>query len=336
MEIAYKDATISFDAAAVEAIAKQATGDKLQLACGTSAGSGLNSAQKKALKGKNVIGCYDIRLKCNNQLITDFGNGKVTVKVPLKLASGQEWKNVTLYHVDEEGKLTSVTITYESGYLTFTTTHFSIYAAVYDDDGTGLPKAEDGEKVNFRTLKLRLTRSGDTGIRLAWDSVNGADGYELYGARCNTAAKSYELVKIATLNSQDQTAWVYKDLKKNTYYKFVVRAYKLDENGEKVYLARSRSAHAATGGGTYGFISQVKVNQTKVTLKPKKTFRIRASLNITGQKLSSHSSLRYESNKPSVASVDSKGMITAKKKGTCYIYVYAQNGMYKRIKVTVE
>ena len=46
--------------------------------------------------------------------------------------------------------------------------------------------------------------------------------------------------------------------------------------------------------------------------------------------------IRYESTKPKVAKVSSKGVITAKKKGTCYIYVYAQNGLYKKIKVTVK
>ena len=37
----------------------------------------------------------------------------------------------------------------------------------------------------------------------------------------------------------------------------------------------------------------------------------------------------------SIATVSSKGVIKGKKKGTCYVYVYAQNGVYKKIKVTV-
>ena len=31
-----------------------------------------------------------------------------------------------------------------------------------------------------------------------------------------------------------------------------------------------------------------------------------------------------------------KGVITAKSKGECNIYVYAQNGVYKKVKVTVK
>lgn len=41
--------------------------------------------------------------------------------------------------------------------------------------------------------------------------------------------------------------------------------------------------------------------------------------------------LRLKSTKPV-----SKGVVKAKKKGTCYIYAYAQNGVYKKIKITVK
>ena len=32
----------------------------------------------------------------------------------------------------------------------------------------------------------------------------------------------------------------------------------------------------------------------------------------------------------------SKGVIKGKKKGTCYIYAYAQNGVFAKIKVTIK
>ena len=35
-----------------------------------------------------------------------------------------------------------------------------------------------------------------------------------------------------------------------------------------------------------------------------------------------------------IAAVSKNGKVTAVKKGTCSIYVYAQNGVYKKIKVT--
>ena len=45
---------------------------------------------------------------------------------------------------------------------------------------------------------------------------------------------------------------------------------------------------------------------------------------------------RYASSDKTVATVDKNGKITAKAKGTCYIYVYAKNGYAKKVKVTVK
>lgn len=45
---------------------------------------------------------------------------------------------------------------------------------------------------------------------------------------------------------------------------------------------------------------------------------------------------RYESSKPAVCSVTSKGVIKGLKKGTCNVFVFAQNGVRKAIKVTVK
>ncbi|MGN1084155.1 MAG: hypothetical protein ACI4QX_04080 [Lachnospiraceae bacterium] len=37
-----------------------------------------------------------------------------------------------------------------------------------------------------------------------------------------------------------------------------------------------------------------------------------------------------------MATVNNNGKITAKKKGSCYIYLYAQNGQAERVKVVVK
>ena len=97
MTVKYQNATITFDKKAVESIVKQAKkigSSTLKVVCKSDAQSSLNSAQKKALKSKTVIGCYQVYLKCGSKTISDFGKGKVKVKVPLKLKSGQKTKNV--------------------------------------------------------------------------------------------------------------------------------------------------------------------------------------------------------------------------------------------------
>ena len=49
-----------------------------------------------------------------------------------------------------------------------------------------------------------------------------------------------------------------------------------------------------------------------------------------------HRKLAYESSNVKVAKVIGSGKIKAVKKGKCKIWVYAQNGVYKEIKVTVK
>ena len=55
-----------------------------------------------------------------------------------------------------------------------------------------------------------------------------------------------------------------------------------------------------------------------------------------GTKVKTHVKLRYESSNMKVATVSSTGKVKAEKKGTCFIYAYAQNGICKAVKVTVR
>ena len=49
-----------------------------------------------------------------------------------------------------------------------------------------------------------------------------------------------------------------------------------------------------------------------------------------------HRGLCYESSDTSIATVDKNGYITMVSKGTCDIWVYAQNGCYSTIKLLVK
>lgn len=53
-------------------------------------------------------------------------------------------------------------------------------------------------------------------------------------------------------------------------------------------------------------------------------------------KVRKHRAVLYESSDINIATVSKKGVVKAKNKGTCYIYAYAQNGVFKKIKITVK
>lgn len=113
-------------------------------------------------------------------------------------------------------------------------------------------------------------------------------------------------------------------LKKATYYKYIVKAYKMMD-------------------GKYGVAKAVSIikignkkNDTEVTLKKGKTAQITAIKIKKDKKIKHHRNLCYESSNTKVVTVTSDGVIKAMRKGNCKIWVYAQNGVYKVITVTVK
>ena len=75
-----------------------------------------------------------------------------------------------------------------------------------------------------------------------------------------------------------------------------------------------------------------KVTPAKKTLKVKKSFTIKVTL----PKGTASNKITYTSSNKKVATVNSKGKVTAKKKGTAKITVKTFNGKKKVIKVTVK
>ena len=92
----------------------------------------------------------------------------------------------------------------------------------------------------------------------------------------------------------------------------------------------------ATNGGKVGNNTKVTLNKKKKTLKVGKTFKLKATLKKGALKVKIHRKVAYESDNPNVATVAKNGKIRAVKAGTCYIYAYAQNGVFARCKVRVK
>ena len=103
-------------------------------------------------------------------------------------------------------------------------------------------------------------------------------------------------------------------------------------------------AHVTGGQGRIsGFTNarRVTVQKDSYTLKTGAAARIRANTvpEIQGKKLlgENHAArYRYASDNKAVATVDENGKITAVGKGTCHIYVHAQNGTSQKVSVTVK
>ena len=183
---------------------------------------------------------------------------------------------------------------------------------------------------SFGLLQAKATKVTKKSIKVTWKKISGATHYVLYGNRCGKGRK-YEAIKTLT-----KTSFTQKKLKKGTYYKYLVMA--LDANDHVVSV--SKTIHVATSGGKVGNAKKIttKAKKNKVSIKVKKTFKLKAKQVAASKKLKikKHRGIAYETDHPEIATVSSKGVIKGIKKGTCYVYAYAQNGVCAKIKVTVK
>lgn len=184
----------------------------------------------------------------------------------------------------------------------------------------------------FHRLQAAVSKTTTKSVKLTWKKVTGADGYQIYAAKCG---KKNKLKPVKDIRKGSTKTFTHKKLNKGTAYKYVVCGYKVVD-GKKVTIAASKCVYVFTEGGKYGNTKSVKVKKTKVNLKKGKTYQVKASQVKEKKALKKYRNICYESTNPKVAAVSGKGLIRAKAKGTCKVYVYAQNGKQKEIKVTVK
>lgn len=177
--------------------------------------------------------------------------------------------------------------------------------------------------------------AGKNSIRLNWNQISNADGYEIYGSRCGG---KYSYKKINTIKNNATKTWTQSKLRTTTAYKYYIKAYKL-VNGRKLYLRTSKTCHVTTTGGLYTNVKSVTTTFTDITLSKGKTRQISARVTPVkkGVKLANHvPAYRYKTTNSKVASITASGKIKAVVKGKCSIYVYANNGVTRRIQVSVQ
>ena len=183
--------------------------------------------------------------------------------------------------------------------------------------------------VFFATGKAQKNR-----IVVSWRKYPGAAGYDVFWCYCNG---SINYKKAGTVKN-GKLSMTHKNLKSNREYKYFVAAYKMVK-GRKIYIAKSNEVHVAMKKARTTNAFSIKVNRTTVILKPGKTFRLKCQLTSENRKkklLSHPSSYRYYTTNSKIATVSQNGVIRAKAKGSCSIYILASNGVYKRVTVKVK
>ena len=195
------------------------------------------------------------------------------------------------------------------------------------------------EEVINRGLEVSQTAKQ---INIKWGKLNSAAGYDVFVQYCGSdfKAKPDVTTNKATSTSVKVTKVNGKaiDLKKN--FKVYVRAFKLVK-GKKVTITKTLQAHVVGRMNTkFTNVNGIQLDNYSFILKKGKTAKITGKVLLVDSKRKQLSDehapqFRFSSANKKVATVDSKGKITAKAAGTCTVFVYARNGYAKEVKVQV-
>lgn len=214
------------------------------------------------------------------------------------------------------------------------------YRITFRKDIFTIEQADQSKLSGKAVYRLKLPVFFATGkvqknsIVVSWRKYTGAAGYDVFWRYCDG---SINYKKAGTIKN-GKLSMTHKNLKSNREYKYFVAAYKMVK-GRKIYIAKSNEMHVAMKQARTTNAVSIKVNRTTVILKAGKTFRLKCQL--TGEnrkkKLISHSSsYHYYTTSSKIATVSQNGVIRAKAKGSCSIYILASNGVYKRVTVKVK
>ncbi len=264
---------------------------------------------------KNVSGDYEYSI--NNGVSWTTGNGK-DITVPVG----------TIILIRKKATAAAPA----SNTVVIKTTAYPTLASVDKQITSANTDKGDVAGSTFAPLYLKATGKSKS-IKLTWKKVKDASGYIVYGSACG---KNNKMKKITTLTASKKS-FTQKKLKANTYYKYMVVAYKTID-GKDYAISKSKVVHASTTQkAKYGNPKKVKLKASKLSMKKGKKKKIKATLTTTKPKMRKHiAKFRYESANTAIATVTKKGVVKGVKKGKTYVYIYAQNGVYKRVRITVK
>ncbi len=250
------------------------------------------------------------------------GKDKLT-GIVLKRAVGEKSGTYTITVSQKKGANPNYKITFAIGRLVIKK------APSVEPSGSVLFK----KSLPFFVMKAKGNATG-TRINLSWEKFRGATGYDVYWSYC-TGKDEYN--KLA--NNAKNLKYADNNLNNRREYKYFTVAYKIVK-GKKVYLGKTNVVHVAMVNAAKTNAVSITVNKKAVALAKGKTFKIVKKVKLEDPKKKQLNHLLknelYRTSNSKVATVSTAGVIKGVGKGTCYVYAFADNGVYAKIKVTVK
>lgn len=273
------------------------------------------------------------------KVVTKQKNGNLwTKKVKERYMLNQDGKPVDAQgeEIDLEAK---DVVSYEEVYVV----NQSVYKAdlsLTNYTEEKVQKEEPSNQVLLLKSKMLTNKKGNVdACCLTWNAIKNADGYLVYGAKCDTLDKSYAYKRLAKIKGNKKLTFTQKSLKANQGYKYLVKAYRI-KNGKQEIIARSYVVRtfAFQSDSQYANPTSIKIAKTNFTTKKGKSVKLEPKVVLPKEKKRKKQGpeIRYISSDPSIATVTSRGKVIGRKKGSCSIYMIAQNGVWKKVKVKVK
>ena len=169
-------ALVTFDTKALEKIVKDAgTNASITLNIDKIKKDELNTKQQESIKDKTVEVVISAELLCNDKLISEFGGGKVKIKVPFTLPKGTEGKDYKVLYVADDGKIEEIPTQYKDSCIVMELEHFSEYVIVRE--------VVEQPSTNVEPEKNDEAKPGDNTNAYIWFGLLGIGTVVAYKAR---------------------------------------------------------------------------------------------------------------------------------------------------------
>ncbi len=344
VKIKLTNATVEFDSTALQAISDQAGDNNIRLVVESLKDNALNDLQKAAVENKDVVETFEAYVESNGSRIHSFNGGTATVSKEVTTGNDRNAKHFHVVYLDPAGNAERMPSYVANNKVHGVLPHFSEYAVIYDEtveNETGVAGIDPTAANTNVKFAIKAAQSGKA-LKVTWDEVSGADRYEIFAAYCGDKVGKKA---VATVKKEGVTTATVKKLGGEALdftktFKLYAVAYKTVD-GKKQKLGKSYVIHVAGNDNTATNVKSIKVEKTKISLAKGKKYTLKPETTLEDASKSALSEthtafLRFLSTDESIAKVNKNGKITAKKAGTCYVWIYAQNGVVKKVKVTVK
>ena len=171
VKIIFQNGSLEFDVEAFKKIGSKATGDVLKIRLEKTGLDGLNTEQKNALTDYTVLYGYEAEIKSDSKVISDFGDGVVTIKIS---TTNLDMKDTKVFYVDNNGKLEELASLVEKQSLSWKVGHFSDFVVTSCNKAVGVVPNVDKENPETGAGDIAMVNTSVYGLGISAVAVIGA------------------------------------------------------------------------------------------------------------------------------------------------------------------